>query len=148
MPGAPAGNAVTAISCIFSIKAVSPRSVGLIVASLQGCKQQVTDGPPPTPGNGNVKQTKYEFERSTSAPEETIELDGQTWTTSNPGPLGDPEAVKGGTLKTSVPNWPATLRIYGKASNTFLNSIVEGKPFRAAVVPAGRPASLPRCYRL
>ncbi|MDH3718653.1 MAG: extracellular solute-binding protein [Planctomycetota bacterium] len=74
----------------------------------------------------NTQQAAGDFETSKSAPPIEVQLDGKPWTTSEPGPLGDPRAVRGGTMKTNVPNWPATLRIYGKASNTFLNSIVEG----------------------
>lgn len=60
------------------------------------------------------------------APPLEVEVDGRTWTTSRPGPLGDPRAEKGGSIRTSIPNWPATLRTVGIASNTYLNSIVEG----------------------
>ncbi len=51
---------------------------------------------------------------------------GVGWTTANPGPLGDPKAVRGGTMLTNMPDWPENLRVYGIASNTYLNSIVEG----------------------
>jgi len=60
------------------------------------------------------------------APPIEVEIDGKKWVTSKPGPSGDPRAKKGGSLKTSINGWPATLRTVGIASNTYLNSIVEG----------------------
>lgn len=50
---------------------------------------------------------------------------GAGWTTSDPGPLGDPRAVKGGTMLTDVPNWPENLRMYGTGSNTYLNAVIQ-----------------------
>jgi len=49
---------------------------------------------------------------------------GEGWTTNNPAPLGDPSAVRGGTMLTNMPNWPENLRVYGTGSNTYFNSIV------------------------
>lgn len=49
---------------------------------------------------------------------------GEGWTTSDPGYLGDPAAVKGGTISMGMPNWPATLRMFGTTSNTWLNYIM------------------------
>lgn len=49
---------------------------------------------------------------------------GEGWTTADPGYLGDPNAVKGGTISMAMPNWPATLRMYGTTANTWLNYIM------------------------
>ena len=51
---------------------------------------------------------------------------GEGWTSAEPRPLGDPDAVKGGTMLAHVNDWPENLRVYGTGANTFLNSIVEG----------------------
>ncbi len=50
---------------------------------------------------------------------------GEGWETSNPGPIGDPRAIKGRGILSYIPNWPENLRIYGTGANTYLNSIVE-----------------------
>ncbi|MCP4190452.1 MAG: ABC transporter substrate-binding protein [Planctomycetaceae bacterium] len=49
---------------------------------------------------------------------------GEGWTTANPGAVGDPNAVKGGVISTSIPNWPDNLRRFGTGSNTWLNYLV------------------------
>ena len=51
---------------------------------------------------------------------------GEGWQTASPEPLGDPDAVKGGLIRSSIPSWPENLRMYGTGSNTYLNSIVGG----------------------
>ena len=49
---------------------------------------------------------------------------GEGWTTSSPGPLGDPKAVKGGVISAAIPNWPENLRRFGTGSNTWLNYLI------------------------
>ena len=50
---------------------------------------------------------------------------GDGWTSPNPGPLGDPAAVKGGAILSYIPIWPENLRVYGTGANTSFNRIVE-----------------------
>jgi microcin C transport system substrate-binding protein len=49
---------------------------------------------------------------------------GEGWTTADPGLIGDPRAVKGGVISSSIPNWPDNLRRFGTGSNTWLNYAV------------------------
>ena len=47
---------------------------------------------------------------------------GEGWTTRMTYPaLGSPEALRGGTFRQSIPDWPATLRLQGKDYNTAFN---------------------------
>lgn len=51
---------------------------------------------------------------------------GDGWSTNlNYNTIGDENAVKGGSITTSVREFPLTLRNYGKDANTSLNTIVE-----------------------
>ena len=70
---------------------------------------------------------------------------GEGWTTANPGPIGDPRAVKGGVISSSIPNWPENLRAYGTGSNTWLNyavrdlcyeSLCEIHPITLEIIPS------------
>ena len=111
----------------------------LITAGCGGPREASRSGAPDAGGDNPTAETPdatqgepaagdvaaADIERSESAPPITEEIDGFEWTTSEPGRLGDPRAVPGGSMVTNIPNWPATLRIVGKASNTYLNSIVE-----------------------
>ena len=76
-------------------------------------------------GNGSsIKIQNLEGDVSVSAEDGGPGFSGEGWTTAEPKPMGDPAAVKGGTLLTNMPSWPENLRVYGTGSNTFLNSIV------------------------
>jgi microcin C transport system substrate-binding protein len=47
---------------------------------------------------------------------------GEGWTTAKEVyRLGDPTAPQGGSLRTTMPDWPATLRLNGENSNTAVN---------------------------
>jgi microcin C transport system substrate-binding protein len=72
-----------------------------------------------------AKVVDPEGDASVSAEDGGPGFTGEGWTTVEPAPLGDPKAVKGGTMLTSMPNWPENLRVYGTGSNTFLNSIMQ-----------------------
>ncbi len=48
---------------------------------------------------------------------------GEGWTTATPRPLGDPAAVKGGTMLARMADWPDNLRVYGLGANTVQNDI-------------------------
>ncbi len=49
---------------------------------------------------------------------DTVEIDGRTWTTNSSFEiLGSPDAVPGGVLRTSIPNFLPTLRMDGPNSN-------------------------------
>lgn len=94
----------------------------LIPLMLSGCKKGDTSSAPTT------------LERATGpipdrlqagAPPIEEEIDGFTWITSKPQQLGDPKAINGGMVKTSILDWPDTLRIVGRNKNTYLNSITE-----------------------
>ena len=49
---------------------------------------------------------------------------GEGWTTAKPRPLGDPAAVKGGSILMRIGDWPDNLRIYGLGANTMQNDII------------------------
>ncbi|QDU62939.1 Oligopeptide-binding protein AppA precursor [Planctomycetes bacterium Pan216] len=49
---------------------------------------------------------------------------GEGWLTSDPGYLGDPNAVKGGGIRTSIRAWPGNLRMMGTGHNTWLNYLL------------------------
>lgn len=49
---------------------------------------------------------------------------GDGWTTVVAEPMGDPDAVKGGTILSDMPDWPENLRLYGTGSNTMMNYLV------------------------
>ena len=50
---------------------------------------------------------------------------GEGWETNMPFPaIGSAEAVKGGRMRRYMPDWPATLRQYGKDWNTSINYMV------------------------
>ncbi len=38
---------------------------------------------------------------------------------------GSSQGKKGGTMLTSIPNWPENLRVYGTGANTYLNAIIQ-----------------------
>ncbi len=49
---------------------------------------------------------------------------GEGWTTNTDyNVLGDPKAVKGGQIIWSIPDFPSTLRIYGKDANSYYNRV-------------------------
>ncbi len=51
---------------------------------------------------------------------------GEGWTTStNYNFLGDPKAVKGGQIIWSIPDFPATLRNYGKDANSYYTRMAQ-----------------------
>lgn len=51
---------------------------------------------------------------------------GEGWTTSdNYNYLGDPKAVKGGTITWSIPNFPPSLRAYGKDENSYYTRMMQ-----------------------
>lgn len=96
-------------------------------ALLAGCFGSSSDGPKTNGktegGTSNVENP--EGDPSVSAEDGGPGFTGDGWTTVEPAPLGDPKAIKGGTMLTSMPSWPENLRIYGTGSNTFLNSIMQ-----------------------
>ena len=76
----------------------------------------------------SVPTAKVEFpegDPSVSAEDGGPGFTGEGWETATPGPLGSPDAIPGGFLKTNIPMWPDNLRTLGTGSNTYLNSIVE-----------------------
>lgn len=80
-------------------------------------------------GVGTKKRPKVEIENpegdTSVAPEDGGPgFTGKGWTTANPGPIGDPNAVKGGAMRSHIPAWPDNLRQYGIRSNTWLNYLV------------------------
>ena len=78
-----------------------------------------------------VEIPQYSDDVSASAPPIEVEIDGKPWITSDAGILGDPRAVKGGSIKSYTPDWPETLRIYGKGSQNFTISIIESLCFES-----------------
>lgn len=119
------------------------QSIGLTILSLSclllaGCPAEVAKTPT-SAGNGagsdivddSVEQLIPEFEKSAGAPRTTVEIDGMTWFTSEPGPLGAPEAKKGGLIRGAIPNWPENLRRFGTGSNTWLNYLIRDACYEA-----------------
>ena len=52
---------------------------------------------------------------------------GEGWQTNTDFALiGDPRAIKGGTIREAQLDFPGTLRIYGPESNTVLNGVIQG----------------------
>ena len=98
------------------------------VTLFAGCFGNSSSSGPGTNGSTKTGTSNVEFpegDSSVSAEDGGPGFTGEGWTTIEPAPLGDPQAVKGGTMLTSMPNWPENLRIYGTGSNTFMNSIVQ-----------------------
>ncbi|MEO8666579.1 MAG: extracellular solute-binding protein [Ignavibacteria bacterium] len=51
---------------------------------------------------------------------------GEGWTTTNTyNYVGDPKAVKGGSMTWSIPSFPATLRLYGKDENSYYTRMLQ-----------------------
>ncbi|MEZ4692057.1 MAG: ABC transporter substrate-binding protein, partial [Ignavibacteria bacterium] len=51
---------------------------------------------------------------------------GEGWTTSTDyNYIGDPKAVKGGSITWSIPDFPATLRLYGKDENSYYTRVMQ-----------------------
>ena len=102
-------------------------SLILVTVVMLGCRRS-----PSAPSNqttpGPQENAQVEFpDGDPSVPPELggPGFTGEGWQTASPGPLGDPRAVKGGSIISYIPNWPENLRVYGTGSNTYLNSIVE-----------------------
>ncbi|GAF97725.1 unnamed protein product, partial [marine sediment metagenome] len=77
--------------------------------------------------NGNGSAVKIEFpdgDPSVSAEDGGPEFTGEGWTTVAPYAMGDPKAVRGGTISAYIREWPGNLRMMGTASNTWLNYAV------------------------
>ena len=51
---------------------------------------------------------------------------GEGWETNTSPTVGNPNAVKGGSLRMALEEFPSTLRRFGKDSNTTFNSAVSG----------------------
>lgn len=94
-------------------------------ALLPGCGDKPnSSGSKPT---ASVQQAEIEFPEGDPnvKPEDGGPgFTGEGWTTADPGYLGDPNAVKGGTITTDILGWPANLRMYGTTSNSYLNYIM------------------------
>ena len=51
---------------------------------------------------------------------------GEGWTTTSTyNYIGDPKAVKGGSITWSIPDFPATLRLYGKDENSYYTRVMQ-----------------------
>ena len=105
-----------------------------VLVGLGGCDSSSGLNSSTKPNRPKGEKASYHIERPEptewvaqlrqGAPPSEVEIEGQPWTTSQPGRLGDPRAARGGGMISHVPDWPATLRVYGKGSNTYLNSII------------------------
>ncbi len=98
--------------------------VALSLLAPAGCRREASDAPQAgsTTGAGSVEP----LEGDTSVPPELggPGFVGTGWTTAQSGPIGDPRAIRGGVISSSIPNWPENLRRYGTGSNTWLNYLV------------------------
>jgi len=51
---------------------------------------------------------------------------GEGWTTTSTyNYIGDPKALKGGSITWSIPDFPATLRLYGKDENSYYTRVMQ-----------------------
>ncbi|MBL4769956.1 MAG: ABC transporter substrate-binding protein [Planctomycetes bacterium] len=85
-------------------------------------------------------------DKSVSAEDGGPGFTGEGWLTNMTFPaIGSPDAVKGGTFKMYLPNWPANLRMAGKDYNTSFNymaialcqeSLINLHPFTNERIPA------------
>lgn len=118
--------------------------VAALVAFLVGCDggdAQVRKAPPapePAPApveDPAVKATEipkvgFAFDAKAGDPSVSAELGGpgftgDGWSTAKEMyQLGDPKAPQGGSLRTTMTDWPATLRLNGENSNTQVNYTV------------------------
>jgi len=112
-------------------KNLKPMSLALglaVCVSLTGCFSGSSDNKSSSNGNGGTtaETPVVEIEFPEGDPDVSAELGGpgftgEGWTTVEAYPLGDTRAVKGGTISTSIRDWPGNLRRIGTASNTWLN---------------------------
>jgi len=58
---------------------------------------------------------------------------GEGWVTNDSPPVGDPNAIKGGTLKMSIYDFPSTLRTIGKDSNSEFVRIIENLTYESMI---------------
>lgn len=95
----------------------------LILPSVIGCGSSKPEE------NGKKGRPKVEIEHPEGDPNVSAEdggpgFTGEGWLTKDPGPIGDPDAVKGGTMLSNIRAWPDNLRMYGIRSNTWLNYLI------------------------
>ena len=100
-----------------------------IACFLVGCLGSDSSAPKKDSGTSNGAQSVTvahpDGDPSVSAEDGGPGFTGEGWITVDVKPLGDPRAVKGGTMLSDIPNWPENLRPYGTGANTYLNSIIE-----------------------
>lgn len=106
-------------------------SLLVVFGGCSGRTAKVDDGSSTTNSPTTTTSSTVVVEHPEGDPSVPAELGGpgftgEGWTTATPERLGDPAAVKGGTMLSHMPAWPDNLRVYGIKSNTFMNSIVEG----------------------
>ena len=90
-----------------------------------GCGGAPSNTDTKTSENGTTANVEFpEGDPSVSAELGGPEFTGEGWTTNDPGPLGDPTAIKGGVILSNIPAWPGNLRMYGTESNTHLNFLI------------------------
>ena len=94
-----------------------------ILSATYGCGSTSVPGPDPN-NQGEVVTANPDGDPTVSAEDGGPGFTGEGWTTSTPGPIGDPKALKGGTFLTDIPDWPENLRLFGTGSNTQLNYLV------------------------
>lgn len=59
---------------------------------------------------------------------------GEGWTTTSTyNYIGDPKAVKGGSMSWSIPDFPATLRLYGKDENSYYTRVMQRMVYESLV---------------
>ncbi len=75
-------------------------------------------------GNAKVKVEFPEGDVSVTPEDGGPGFDDEGWATNEVEPIGDPRAIKGGAMLSSIPTWPDNLRMYGTRSNTYLNYLV------------------------
>ena len=105
--------------------------VALTAFAVAGCDQSTKRPSKSTTAapTATVPAAQLEFpagDSSVAAELGGLGFTGDGWTTHESGPIGDPRAMKGGTILSSVPAWPDNLRMYGIRSNTYLNYLIRG----------------------
>ena len=111
---------------ILAIPTVRCGLCSLVALSMMlGCSSKSTNDSNSTNSTAAVANVEFpDGDSSVPAEEGGPGFSGEGWATADPGPMGDPRAVKGGVISSSIPNWPENLRAYGTGSNTWLNYTV------------------------
>lgn len=90
-----------------------------------GCGEKSGSGSGKPTASADKADVEFpEGDPSVSAADGGPGFTGEGWTTKEADYLGDPKAVKGGTISTNVLEWPGNIRMAGTGYNTSLNYLI------------------------